>query len=204
MAHLTLEVLGSLQIVKDGAPITRFESDKVRALLVYLAVQADTPHRREKLTGLLWPDCPEQTARHNLSQTLFNLRQAIGDHKAKSPFLHATREEIQFNPASNYSLDLTDFNSHLAAVTTHKPTHSQLCETCAQHLQQAVELYRGKFLDQFFLEDSDVFEEWAVTQRESLHQRALDAFTQLAGYHDQHRQYDQARQCAARQLELDP
>ncbi|MBI5033936.1 MAG: tetratricopeptide repeat protein [Chloroflexi bacterium] len=204
MAHLTLEVLGTLQVIKDGAPITRFESDKVRALLVYLAVHADTPQRREKLTGLLWPDCPEQSARHNLSQTLFNLRQAIGDNKAKPSFLFATREEIQFNPASHYSLDLTDFNSHLAAVSTHKREHTQLCATCVQHLQQAVELYRGKFLEQFFLADSDVFEEWAVTQRESLHQRALDAFTQLAGYHEQQTDFEQARHYAARQLELDP
>jgi predicted ATPase/DNA-binding SARP family transcriptional activator len=204
MAHLTLEVLGPFQVAKDGAPITKFGSDKVRALLVYLAVQAEVPHRREKLTGLLWPDCPEQTARHNLSQTLFILRHAIGDPKAKPPYLHISREEIQFNPASHYSLDLSTFNAHLAAVATHKPTHAQLCDTCAQHLQQASELYRAKFLEQFFLEDSDVFEEWAVTQRESLHQRALDVFTQLAGYHDRRGDYDQARQCAARQLALDP
>ena len=41
MARLTLEVLGPLRVIKDNAPITRFESDKVRALLVYLAVQAN-------------------------------------------------------------------------------------------------------------------------------------------------------------------
>jgi predicted ATPase/DNA-binding SARP family transcriptional activator len=202
--HLTLEVLGPLRVTKDGAPITRFESDKVRALLVYLAVQADAPHRREKLLGLLWPDCPEQTARHNLSQTLFNLRQAIGDHKAKPPFLYTTREEIQFNPAGNYSLDLAAFNSHLAAVAAHKNEHPPICPTCAQHLQQAIELYRGRFLEQFFLEDSDVFEDWAVMHREALHQHALDAFTQLAGYYDLRGEHDQARHYAARQLELDP
>ena len=27
----------------------------VKALLVYLAVEADRPHRREALAGLLWP-----------------------------------------------------------------------------------------------------------------------------------------------------
>jgi predicted ATPase/DNA-binding SARP family transcriptional activator len=204
MAHLTLEVLGTLQVIKDRAPITKFESDKVRALLVYLAVQADAPQRRDKLIGLLWPDCPEQTARHNLSQTLFSLRQAIGDHKSKPPFLFTTREEIQFNSSSNFSLDLSDFNSHLDAVAAHKHAYAHLCETCAQLLQKAAALYRGKFLEQFFLPDSEVFEEWAVAQRESLHQHALDALAQLAAYHDQRGQYDRARQSAARQLELDP
>ena len=93
MANLKLGLLGPLQLMAADAPITSFESDKVRALLVYLAVHAGAPHRREKLTGLLWPDCPEPTARHNLSQTLFALRQVIGDHKAKPPFLHTARED---------------------------------------------------------------------------------------------------------------
>lgn len=204
MTHLTLQVLGQLQVIKDNAPITKFESDKVRALLVYLAVQADAPHRRDKLTGLLWPDCPESTARHNLSQTLFNLRQVIGDAKSKPPFLQTTREEIQFNSSSQCSLDLAAFNSHLAAVAAHRHANAQICDTCAQHLEPAVELYRGKFLEQFFLQDSDVFEEWAVIYRESLHQRALDALAQLTSYHDRLAHYDQARLYAARQLELDP
>ena len=59
MSHLSLSVLGPLQVLLDGTPVTTFESDKVCALLVYLAVEADRPHRRESLVGLLWPDCPE-------------------------------------------------------------------------------------------------------------------------------------------------
>ncbi len=65
MAHLSLGVLGSLQVSIDDRPVATFESDKVCALLVYLAAEADRPHRRESLVGLLWPECPEQVARHN-------------------------------------------------------------------------------------------------------------------------------------------
>ena len=60
-------------------PLSKPESDKARALLAYLAVEADRSHWREALIGFLWPDCPEQTARHNLRQALFNVRHAIGD-----------------------------------------------------------------------------------------------------------------------------
>ena len=77
MTHLSLAFLGTFQVNLDGAPVTTFESDKVRALLVYLAVEAHQPQRRQKLIGLLWPDMPERSARHNLSQVLFNLRQVI-------------------------------------------------------------------------------------------------------------------------------
>ena len=79
MARLALSLLGSFRVSLDAAAVTTFESDKVRALLAYLAAEADRPHRREALVGMLWPDSSEQVARRNLSQALFNLRHAIGD-----------------------------------------------------------------------------------------------------------------------------
>ena len=52
MAHLTIRLLGALQVTLDGAPLTDFESDKERALLAYLAEESGQPHTREKLAGL--------------------------------------------------------------------------------------------------------------------------------------------------------
>src|SRR5512141_1034814 len=115
MAHLTLSVLGEFQVWIDDVPIQSFESDKVRALLAYLAVEAGRSHRRETLVGLLWPDLPEGVARHNLSQALFNLRGALGDHKAKPPYLIISRDAIQFYRQSSYSLDLDRFNACFSA-----------------------------------------------------------------------------------------
>src|SRR5512136_344728 len=204
MAHLRLDVLGAFQLTLTDGSTAKFESDKTRALLVYLAVEADRPHRRDALVGLLWPDEPEQTARHNLRQALFSLRQTIGDPAARPPYLCITRDEIQFNTASDHILDVARFSAHLAACAGH--THSRLdaCAICAPRLQQAVDLYRGKFLQEFFLEDSAEFEEWALARRETLHQRALEALTDLAAYYEQHGDLGATRRCALRQLELDP
>ena len=58
MTLLSVRTLGPFQVLLDGEPVTGFDSDKVRALLAYLALEADRPHRREKLAGLLWPDYP--------------------------------------------------------------------------------------------------------------------------------------------------
>ncbi len=49
MPRLSLSLLGSFQATLDGRPITGFESDRVRGLLAYLAVEADRPHRRDDL-----------------------------------------------------------------------------------------------------------------------------------------------------------
>ena len=204
MAHLSLGVLGSLQAFIDDTPVTLLESDKVCALLVYLAVEADRPHRRESLVGLLWPDCPEQVARHNLRQALFNLRQAVGDHTASPPYLLISRDAIQFNQASDFSLDLAQFNTILHACEENRSRGVEDPSIRAARLEEMVKLYRGEFLQHFFLEDSTEFEQWALVQRESLHQHVLDAHSELADYYEQHGDFQAARRHVMRQLELDP
>ena len=61
MPRLSISLFGSLRVNLDGEPATGFESDKVRALLAYLAVESGAPHRRAKLAGLLWPDSSAQS-----------------------------------------------------------------------------------------------------------------------------------------------
>jgi DNA-binding SARP family transcriptional activator len=49
MARLQLYLLGTFRTTLDGAALTTFGYDKVRALLAYLAVESDRPHHREML-----------------------------------------------------------------------------------------------------------------------------------------------------------
>src|SRR5512142_2043177 len=186
MAHLMLGVLGALQVTLADGETAKFRSDQTRALLAYLAVEADRPHRREALIGLLWPDELEQSARHNLSQAILNLRKTIGDATAHPPYLRISHHEIQFDPASDFVLDVASFDAHLAACAGHPHVRLDNCAVCAPRLQQAVDLYRGQFLQEFFLKDSAGFEEWSLTRRESYHHRALEALGDLAAFYEQH------------------
>ena len=86
--------LGPLAVTLDGQTITSLAYDKVWALLAYLVHTPHHPHRRESLAGLLWPDQPEEKARHNLRQALARLRQAIGDTHTTPPFLLIDRSSI--------------------------------------------------------------------------------------------------------------
>jgi hypothetical protein len=45
IAHLSLSLLEPLQLTLDGQPVTGFKSNKVRALLAHLAVEAHGQHR---------------------------------------------------------------------------------------------------------------------------------------------------------------
>jgi two-component SAPR family response regulator len=62
-ADLSISCLGPCQVTINGIPITEFRSSKALALLVFLAVESGRPHRREWLTGLLWPEFDEHAAR---------------------------------------------------------------------------------------------------------------------------------------------
>jgi predicted ATPase/DNA-binding SARP family transcriptional activator len=196
--------MGELVVLIDGVPVSTFESEKVRALLVYLAVEAGRAHRRDTLIGLLWPDCTEQTARHNLSQALFNLRLALGDHTAKPPYLLISRDAIQFNQESDYYLDFKQFNDFYITAEENLSRESINSTSLLTQLEALVQLYRGEFLKQFCLDESAEFEEWILAQREILHQRLMNALATLVNQYKKQADYATALSFALRQLELDP
>jgi DNA-binding SARP family transcriptional activator/Leucine-rich repeat (LRR) protein len=204
MTRLSLTLLGAFQITLDGEPVTGFESDKVRALLVYLALEADRSHRRDALAEMLWPDRPEGVARNSLRQALANLRKAIGDREASPPFLRVTRGEVWFNPDSAHWLDVAACSALLAACHVHRHRRVETCEPCIRRLREAVALYRGPFLEQFYLGDSAAFEEWALVQRERMQRQAMKTLKHLTAYHERRGEYKEACEFARRQVELEP
>ena len=154
MAYLSCALLGSVEIARDGEPVTGFATDKVRALLVYLVVEAGHSHRRDELAELLWPEQPAQAGRNSLRQALAILRQALGDACADPPFLVITRDWVRCNPAAEVRLDVAEFTALLAACEQHAHTRLEGCTPCAQRLEQAVSLYRGNFLHDITVRDS--------------------------------------------------
>jgi DNA-binding SARP family transcriptional activator/predicted ATPase len=193
VARLSIRLLGPFRVALDGEPTTGFESDKVRALLAYLAVTADRSHRREALAGLLWPEYPERSARASLRNALANLRTVLRDHSASPPFLQVTPQTIQFNRDSHHWLDVAAFT---ALLTSDEPT--------SEALEDAVALYRGPLLEGFSLADSAAFEEWLLFKREQLSRQALDALHELVRAYEPGGAYEQALPHAWRQVELEP
>jgi WD40 repeat protein/DNA-binding SARP family transcriptional activator len=198
MSHLKLSLLGSIQAELDGHPVTGFESNKVRALLAYLAAEAKYPHRRDTLATLLWPDTPESTALNYLRNVLADLRQQLHDQSAQPPFLLITREAIQLNPQADVGVDMWEFDGGKPQIGIGDQGQA------INNLQSAISLYRGPFLAGFSIPDSAPFEEWATLQRERLGQQAIQFLRHLADFHEACGDYDQALRFAQRQVELEP
>jgi DNA-binding SARP family transcriptional activator/predicted ATPase len=204
MADLSIHLLGPFQVTQDGQPVTSFEYDKVRALLAYLVVEKQRPHRREALAGLLWPDKSEKAAHDSLRNALSRLRHALGDSQSNPPFLITNREEIQLNPASNTWLDVAVFSSLLDECNHHAHPGIGACPECLEHLSQAAALYQGSFLAGFFLSNALAFEEWCTVKREQLQRQSFQALQQLVDAHTRRNELSQALPYAYRLVELEP
>lgn len=209
MSHLRLSLFAGFDATLDGQPITAFGTDKARALLAYLAVAAPRSYRRSDLAALLWPEATDAQAAHNLSQTLLRLRRALGEAHAAAPspaqpFLRISGQQIQFNPDSDYSLDVADFKALLQAQARHHATPAEDCAACIGWLEQASAYYRGDFLAGFALRTSLPFEEWQTLEQEALHIQALDALTRIVAFYERRGRPDLVCSYARRLLTLEP
>ncbi|RIK32998.1 MAG: hypothetical protein DCC55_35795, partial [Chloroflexi bacterium] len=202
--QLSLAFLGPFSATVANRPITAFRTDKVRALLAYLALEPGQPHTRHALAGLLWPDLSERQSMDNVRVTLYRLRQTLD---AAQPSLSdqvftITRQTVQLNTAA-VQVDVADFEAVLATAAAQTHQLHRNAPLLAQ-LAQAVALYRGELLAGFSLTDAPTFEEWLLLRREQLAARVQVALKTLADTYETQGDLEKAHTYATRLLELDP
>ncbi len=203
MQQLSISVLGSFRASLNHKSVTDFSTNKVRALLVYLALEPVKSHARNVIADFFWPDQTERAARNNLRQALHLLNNAVPSIDKKHPFLKRSRQSIQFNAESEYWVDALAFNTLIQQSQKHTHENIASCISCIHRLEEAVSLYQGHFLDQFMVSGSSAFELWQLSQREWYQQQALNCLYTLTT-HFQTANLETAQQYGQRILEIDP
>jgi DNA-binding SARP family transcriptional activator len=138
-----------------GAPGFR---PRIMALLALLVGHGPRGISRDKVLAYLWPESDTEHARNSLKQALFSLR-----HASSGPLVLWAPGLLRLNPQL-VEVDLWSFESALAAGQE----------------QTAVRLYRGPFLDGFYLSGLAEFEGWVQLERERLAAAHADALNALA------------------------
>ncbi|MCO6450200.1 MAG: AAA family ATPase [Caldilineales bacterium] len=204
MPVLIVRLLGGFSARWDGdSSALAFDSDKTRALLVYLAMAGGKEHRRELLAGLLWPDMPEHRARANLSQAIYSLRRHIAQPDLPD-LLVGDRQTVMLNPDFDLNIDAVAFAEALAAANQHKHKSLSHCKTCQSALAEATALYGGSFLEGFSLPVCAEYEEWMALQRERLQRDAVEALRHLVACHESAGEIETALAYARRWAALAP
>ena len=192
MARFSFKLFGGFQVAVNDQPVTKFPTDKIRALLVYLLLHADQPLRRDTLIGLFWAEQTEQAARHNLRQSLYRLRRTFDavEPEVSGRLLTMTRQTITLHGDEVES----DVQQLAQLLKQSDPTA----------LAQGVALYDGEFMAGFSLADAAAFDEWLLLQRESWLQKTVQMLQTLMQHHEQRGELAKVASYAARQIELEP
>ena len=185
---LDLTLLGTFEVHIDGQPANNFRSNKAQALLCYLAVSGRA-HSRSALSGLLWGDTPEEQARTSLRQTLSNLTELC------PACLTITRQNIAFAHNDTCAVDAERFE----AVATRLAVAPGLVDLHAE-----LALYRGDFLEGFYVRNAPDFETWMLGVRARYREMALQAFYVVALYWMERGETTQAIFYSRRLLDIEP
>ena len=185
-----INLFGGLNIELNGLPLNNFMSNKVPAVLVYLAVTRRA-QSRETLAALLWGDMSEVDARNNLRQALSNLRRFL------DPFIWITRDTVGLKAGTNCWIDVLEFERLV------KPDAGSDASINIPALQRASDLYQGRFLQGFNLRDAPEFEAWQLSQQAIWHEYALQALDKLTDHLLRRGEYGLAIEYANRLLALD-
>ena len=180
---LYINLLGPPQVAWRNEPLalTRRQS---RALLFYLA-HTPEPVARDRLAFLFWPDLPDPDARRNLKRLLSALRHTLPDDTLQT----TARGAVGLDDTGVFC-DLTAFNA--------------LSESAdPSSWGQAVDLYRGPFLDGFTVPDCPEYGEWQLQMQSQTEQRYLAALSRLLDAHRAAGELDAAVHYALRYLAAD-
>jgi len=195
MAELRLYWLGPPEVQLDSLPV-RLEMRKTLALLAYLSLSPQPP-TRETLTALFWPEYDQQHAFSNLRRNLSSLVKSLPPE-----LLEIDRERVELRRDCVH-VDVDQFHRLLAQANTHTHPPEQFCKDCLQVLEQAVEIYRGDFIEGFNLKDCPEFDDWQFFEREGLRAEYARALERLAGYYQETGEWENAIHHARTWLTLD-
>jgi DNA-binding SARP family transcriptional activator len=189
MPVLHIRLLGGLNLAWGDAPLPPIPGTAARSLFAYLATYRDRPHTRDLLAGTFWPDLPDDTARRRLSQALWLIRrvlrqaqnearQAQDEALERHPLLLTEGDTVQLHPELPVWIDVEEFEKLVQREIgksvdwesgTNLPTsHS----SSLQALAEAVDLYRGDFMDGYY-------DDWLLVERERLRETFLGVLERL-------------------------
>ena len=189
---LVIQVLGAVQVTWNEVPL-KFATEHARALLAFLAIESDKTHKRTTLATLLWPEEDEATARHNLRQALFFLRQTLSVVAERDAILDVTSSTIRWH-SRDVACDLHRFQQLWRLGQANN----------LESFEEAVQLYQGELLQGLLLKHSQPFEEWALMLREQSHRQAITMLGALAAHFNTAGDFAQVQHYAARQVALEP
>jgi DNA-binding SARP family transcriptional activator/transposase-like protein len=200
MGLLRLALFGQPEVFHDERRLT-FSLRKAQALLFYLAVEGGM-HSRSKLAAFFWPDSTSHDARTALRNALALLRSLLDDTEGSNPHLLREGELLGLNTQTLLELDFMAVQQAYTDAQNLSSETSRLAQLT--HVQHALSLVRGSFLDGFWLGEDAPFDEWHEQQRRHWEVCLLFLLDRLSSWYHEAGEQERAIATLQRWLALDP
>lgn len=188
---LKIFTLGRFELIKDGKPIqfSKKVQQKPLSMLKALIAFGGREVREEHIADILWPEADGDAAHMSFITTLHRLRQLLGYEKT------IQYREGGVNLGERYCwLDIWAFEHLLGQVD--EKWKDELPDRAIQLTGRAIEMYRGSFLTE------DPEKSWTISMRERLKSKFIRTVNQLAHYHGEIGQWENAVECYQKALEV--
>ena len=164
---LRIFALGAARVEKEGQPLASSPDwiQKPRELLYYL-LSHPQGRTKEQIGLALWPDASTSQLRSSFHDTVFRLRRALGGKE----WISFAKGRYDFERSLPYAFDAEAFEKNLAQA---RRLRSQSPDEAIGHLQKAVGLYGGDFLEDL------PGGEWAYERQDELRREYQDALMLL-------------------------
>jgi LuxR family transcriptional regulator, maltose regulon positive regulatory protein len=198
---LQIRALGPFTLEVGGHALTHGDWRSKRALRLFLLLLT---HRfrwvpRDVIMESLWPDADPAKADNNLRQTVHILRRILEPELKEtrdSRYIRLRNEAWRLDPCGRHVCDVQRFEATLREAETLRDDGRP--RRAAERYRQALDLYRGDFLEEARYED------FTEGEREHLRDLYLRGAVELLKLHTAARRWDVIIPLARRALQHDP
>jgi predicted ATPase/two-component SAPR family response regulator len=189
---LRIFALGPGQVERAGRALAPSEWTyaKSRELLFYLLGHASCT--KEQIGLALWPEASPSQLRSGFHRTLHHLRRALG----RPEWISFENGRYSFNRSLDYWFDVEAFESELAEARRHG---AGAPERAIRHLEEAIDLYKGDFLEELAVTEG----EWALERQEELRRLYGEALLDRGGLLSEEGRYAEAAEAYRKAIAQD-
>jgi DNA-binding SARP family transcriptional activator len=166
---LFVKYIGRVGFRVNGETVTEQFSEKSKGILLYMVLNNKEYHRNQ-LKQLFWCDFSEASANRNLRHAIWNIRKVFRTFDSNfDALINISKSIIKLNESLVIERDLDYFD----ALMEQKNISKGEIINCLENFGQ-------DFLENFFISDSQDFNNWVYFERESFRRKYFNRLLLLA------------------------
>jgi DNA-binding SARP family transcriptional activator len=187
--RVSVQGFGAAKVEIDGREVTSGDwRSKIAKELFFLLAYHARPISKGEIIAALWPDKEPAKAESSLKSSLFRARRAL-----HQDWIVYEDGRYRLAPHGQYHFDVSRFKE-LLKIAERMPQDANLG---LRHIEEAVDLYNGDFLSEFY-------SEWCVSERAILERRFMQSASVVARHHAELGNHDRAARVGDKMLSVDP